>query len=141
MLLLFPLLMAGCKSRLGPCVSPRVTGRVLAANTGRPLEGVLVTRGPTTERRIAGWSPKGGELLTRPAPARTDSEGRFMLQSERVLTLVPTPGWNSVRLTLDCAGYQRLQTNLSFTAFGLTNGPGTPDALEAGDIRLSPLHK
>ncbi len=132
----------GCKSRpWGSCVSPGVRGRVLAADTGRPLEGVLVTRGEAGKRPASGVSPKGSELLLRPAPIRTDAEGRFALHSERVLTIIPVPGWNSVRLSFERSGYRRFQTNISFTAPGLTNAPGTPDLVPAGDILLSPLKK
>ncbi len=142
MLVLFPVLLLGCKSRpLGPCVSPRVTGRVLAADTHQPLPDVLVTRGGAGERPTAGGSPKGSELLMRRGPARTDREGKFELKSERVLSLIPIRSWASVDLSLERAGYRRLQTNLSLTAFGLTNAPGTGDWVQAGDILLSPIDK
>ena len=87
-----------------PLVSPRVTGRVLAADTGAPLAGVKVTSGKHAEGFRGGMPPKGGELLMAKAPVRTGHDGRFTLQTERVLTPFRGAGLFSVQLAFERAG-------------------------------------
>jgi hypothetical protein len=129
------LLSAGCSSwHLGPYVSPRVTGRVLAAETLQPIAGVTVSRGRAEHSRSA-YSPKGAEILMQKEPVRTDQAGQFELGSERILALLPWGGWSTVWLTFDCPGYQRLQTNLSATALA-TNSPSGEPMVQAGDVLL-----
>ncbi len=129
---------AGCQSRpLGPYSSPRVVGRVVDANTGRPLAGVQVIRGKSSQEQRADWEPKGGQLLMEKAPVRTDGDGRFALPSERVLTVIRGAGWNSARLTFEHPGYERFQTNLSLTVS--TNTPSAEPVVNAGKIPLRPL--
>ena len=90
--LLVVVMLFGCKSRpLGPYTSPRVTGRVLAADTDQPLANVLVIRGSGEARSMS--PPKGAELLMQKAPAQTDVNGMFELASERVLSVVRGVGW------------------------------------------------
>ena len=128
---------AGCKSvSLGPYVSPRVTGRVVAADSGQPLAGVTIVRG-RVPARTPDLPPKGGELLMRRPPITSDRDGRFTLPSERVLTLVRWGGWDSVRLTLERDGYRRFQTN--YPASSLTTKllyDGTP-WVDTGEVRLA----
>lgn len=140
LLLLLAVMAGGCQSlRLGPYTAPRVTGRVVAADTGQPLAGVEVQRGsPSTKRRLA-EPPKGGEVLLEKAAVRTDSQGRFTLPSERALTVFRPAGWNFVQLTLQRAGYERFQTNFAFTEL-LTNTPAGEPLLNAGDISLRAAH-
>jgi len=110
--LLVVILAVSCKSRpLGPYVSPRVTGQVFAADNQHPLAGVRVTRGSAEKRRRPASSPKGGELLMQKVPIRTDANGRFILPSERVLSVFRGSGWNIVSLSFDVAGYSHFQTN------------------------------
>jgi hypothetical protein len=126
---------AGCSSwHLGPYVSPRVTGRVVAADTLKPLAGVTVSRG-RTERPQAAYTPKGAEILMQKEPVRTDHAGQFELGSERILALLPWGGWSTVWLTFDCRGYQRLQTNFSATALA-TNSPSGEPMVQTGDVLL-----
>src|SRR5689334_8691896 len=97
--ILIALLVAGCKSRpLGPYVSPRVTGQVLAADNAQPLSDVQVSRGLPQRRGATGSPPKGSELLMQKAPVLTDMNGRFILLSERVLSIVRGSGWDTVSL-------------------------------------------
>ena len=127
----------GCQSAwLGPYVSPRVTGRVVVADSLEPLAGVRVLRGPEANPSSRAYPPKGGELLMRRPPPVTGRDGRFALSSERILALGRWGGWSSVRLAFECPGYRPYQTNYPSTSLTTTNdGDGTP-WLDVGDIRL-----
>jgi hypothetical protein len=139
LLLLLTLAVVGChSSRFGPYTAPRVAGRVLAADSGQPLAGVEVQRGFRAKKRRPAEPPKGGEVLIEKAGARTDSQGRFTLASERALTLFRPIGWNMVQLTFQRAGYERFQTNVAFTAVH-TNTPAGEPLLNTGDILLRPV--
>ncbi len=84
-----------------------------------------------------GGSPlHGGELLIRKARTLTGQDGRFTLPSERVLSPVRWGGWSAVRLTLECAGYLRLQTNCSASSLLATNAPGGVPVLDVGRITM-----
>jgi len=125
----------GCKSRpLGPYVSPRVTGQVLAADTRQPLAGVRVTRG--SAHRASPEALKGGQLLMLKPPVQTDQEGNFALASERVLSLVRGANWNVIPLTFSHSGYRQLQTNCPIAA-AIFSTEGEP-ALALGQILLQP---
>ncbi len=133
--------LAGCKTRtLAPYVSPCVRGRVIAADTGLPLANVQVTRGRPPEDSGSTLPPKGGELLIRKAPERTDRNGEFWFSSERALTPLPWAGWHSVQLSFECAGYERFRTNYAITV-AATNSPTGEPLVNAGDIALRPASK
>jgi hypothetical protein len=133
--------LAGCESMpFSPFVSPRVTGRVLAADTGQPLADVAVKSGAQARGYVGAMPPKGGELLMARAPVRTDGDGRFTLETERVLTPFRGTGWFSVQLAFEGTGYERFQTNYSRLDLS-TNAPGTEPLLNAGDILLRPAPK
>ena len=131
----------GCKSMpLLPFVSPRVTGRVLAADTSQPLADVTVKSGKHAGDFRSAMPPKGGELLMAKAPVRTDGDGRFTLGTERVLTPFRGTGWFPVQLLFEHAGYERFQTNYSWLNLS-TNAPEGKPLLNAGDILLHPAAK
>ncbi|HWH67740.1 MAG TPA: hypothetical protein VNT26_00010 [Candidatus Sulfotelmatobacter sp.] len=137
-LLLMVLALAGCKSHpLGPYVSPRVTGQVLAADTYQPLPEVRVIRG--RPKASPNWELKGGELLMLKSPVQTDREGRFVLESERVLSVVRGSGWNRVQLTFERDGYQRFQTNCSIRL--ATNTFRGEPLLSVGEVLLQKLDR
>ena len=136
-LFLCRLTLAGCQNvAWGPYVSPRVTGQVLATDTRQPLAGVKVIRGRPEPQPLAGWAPHGGELLLRKPPSLTDPYGRFVLESQRVLTLVRWGGWSSVRLTFEHTGYLRFQTNYALSSLTATNAPDGVPLLDAGQVLL-----
>jgi len=135
-LLLAVLAMPACKSGpLGPYLSPRVTGQVVAAGSGEALSDVKITRGKPDPQSPAG-SAKGGEVLMRKIPVRTDANGGFNLASERVLSVFRGSGWSQVHLTFEHAGYECLRTNYSTLA--ATNSPGGELTLDVGTVRLQP---
>jgi hypothetical protein len=133
--------LVGCKSMpLSPFIAPRVTGRVLAADTSQPLAGVTVKSGAQASGYRGGMPPKGGELLIAKAPVRADRDGRFTLETERVLTPFRGAGWFSVQFLFECPGYERFRTNYS-TLNVRTNSPNGEPLLDAGDILLHPVSK
>jgi hypothetical protein len=131
----------GCESMpFSPFIAPRVTGRVLTADSRQPLAGVLVKSGANAAGLRGGMPPKGGELLMAKAPVRTDREGRFTLDTERVLTPFRGAGWFSVQLSFERAGYERFWTNYSSLNTS-TNLPHGEPLLDAGEILLQPVSK
>jgi hypothetical protein len=136
-LLLLAFTLAACQSRpLGPYLSPRVTGEVLAADTEKPLAKVTVDRGGRQINRPPGPPPKGGELLMRKPLAQTDQHGRFILSSERVLSIIRPASWNMVVLEFERAGYQRFRTN--FPVGLATNSQTGEPILDTGKVFLQP---
>ena len=133
--------LVGCKSMpFSPFISPRVTGRVLAADTGQLLADVVVKGGAQARGYPSAMPPKGGELLMAKAPVRTDGDGRFTLATERVLTPFRRMDWFSVQLLFERGGYERFRTNYSRLSL-TTNTPGSEPLLNAGDILLHPAAK
>jgi len=140
-LCLAALAVAGCKSRqLSPYVSPRLTGRVLAADTRQPLAGVQVNRAESAGQRGNTQLDKGGAGLMAGRVVRTDNGGYFMLEAERVLAPLWGAGWFSADLTFQCPGYERFRTNYSYLNLSTNTCQGQP-ALSAGDILLQPARK
>ena len=128
--------LVGCESMpFSPFVSPRVTGRVLAADSHQPLAGVVVQSGAQARASYSAMPPKGGDIMMQKAPARTDREGRFTLETERVLTPFRAPGWFSVQLLFERSGYERFRTNYSTLNVSTNSAKGEP-LLDAGDVLL-----
>ena len=138
---LVALSLTGCKSHpLSRYTSPRVIGRVLAADTSRPLAEVKVSRGGDAEAINRTAPRKGGEHLMAPIPARTDADGTFVLDTERALTPFRGSGWFSVQLSFELPGYGRFRTNYSYLNLGTNSWKGEP-VLDAGTILLQPASK
>lgn len=134
---LFSMVLVGCQAALwGPYSSPRVTGQVIAADTRTPLPGVSVSRGYLDRHPGLGWPPKGSELMVRKIPARTDEQGNFVLDSERVLSVFRGTGWNQIRLRFEAPGYLPLQTN--YAASFDTHLPSGEPAVGIGQVLLQP---
>jgi hypothetical protein len=74
------------------------------------------------------------------APTRTDGDGRFALDTERVLTPFRGTGWLTVQLLFERAGYESFRTNYSGLNLS-TNAPEGASRLNAGDILLHPTAK
>ena len=75
--------------------------------------------------------------MIRKTPVRTQADGKFTLQSERVLSIFRGAGWNQVRLTFQRAGYETLKTNYSI--WPATNAPQGEPVLDVGEIHLQPV--
>jgi hypothetical protein len=138
-LLLFAVALAGCQSgRYSYYTSPRVTGRVIAADTGQPLDRATVQRVVPPPYAGADTPPKGGQLMMQPGGVRTDADGRFVLDGERVVALFHQGGWTSVAVSFTHAGYTGFQTNYTTTEPRERWPDGVP-WVNAGDIVLQPL--
>jgi hypothetical protein len=131
--------LTGCQSgTFSHYISPQVTGRVLAADTGQPLAGVMVRRVAPVPISGEDTPPKPSQLLIQPAARQTDENGRFILESERVISPFRHGGWHSVTVSFEDSGYQRLQTNFTSARFNERSPDGEP-LVKAGDIRLQPV--
>ena len=135
-LLLLTVTLAGCSS-IGHSwySSPRVTGKVLAADTHRPLPDAIVKRVMNYPTDGEDTAPKGGQLLIRSDGVRTDAEGRFVVEAVKVATLFRQGGWQSVTISFACNGYESFQTNFTMADFSEHSPDGVP-LVEAGDITL-----
>jgi hypothetical protein len=132
------LALTGCQSgTFSSYSSPRVTGQVLAADTRQPLPETTVKRMVVYPGTGTATAPKAAELQTRTGGVRTDADGRFVLEAERVLSLFGRGGWHSVTVSFAHAGYVDLQTNFTTANFKERSSTGVP-LVEAGDILLKP---
>ena len=140
-LLLAAIALTGCKSvSVSNYISPRVTGRVLAADTGQPIANVKVKRVNPTANQNYDDPAKGGQKVESAGGVRTDRQGRFILDAERALTLFQQQIWFSVTVSFQHEGYATLRTN--FTAgHTTTNAPDGAPVVNAGDIRLRPASR
>jgi len=133
--------LAGCKSHpFSVAVSPRLTGRVLAADTGQPIADVKVRNIDQTDGVNRTAPPKGGERMMAKPTVYTDHDGRFVLETERVLAPFSGAGWFSVRLSFERAGYERFLTNYTYLNLSTNSSNGGP-GLNAGNILLRPAAK
>lgn len=141
-LLLFAAALAGCQSTGSHSyyISPRVTGRVLAADTQQPLGGATVRRVDLKPYAGADTQPKGGQLQMEPGGVRTDTDGRFVLDARRVIAVLRHGGWHSVTVSFTRAGYAGYQTNYTAAKFKERSAEGVP-LVNAGDILLPPKPK
>jgi hypothetical protein len=138
-LLLASITLMGCKSAsVSSYISPRVSGRVLAADTRQPIANVKVKRVSPTVDQNYDDPAKGGRKMESAGGVRTDQQGRFMLDAERDLTLFQQQVWFSVMVSFQHDGYLTLRTN--FTAVhATTNAPDGAPVVNAGEILLCPV--
>jgi hypothetical protein len=118
-------------------ISPRVTGRVLDAETSQPIRNVSIRRLTTGQTEAVNSTAAGGRSLERTPAIRTDRDGRFHLDSERDLTLFRRAGWYSVTLGLTHKGYERFVTNYTLTSAVVASN-GEP-VVDAGSILMQPI--
>jgi len=136
--LLFAVALAGCQSgKLSHYISPQVTGRVLAADTSRPLADVRVRRVVPMATSGEDTPAKGSQLLMQPSGVRTDADGRFVLDGERDIALFRHAAWWSVTLSFTSDGYRFFQTNYTSANLSGHSSEGVP-LVKAGDILLQP---
>jgi len=130
--------LSGCQSTsFSSYLSPRVTGRVLAADTRQPLADVKIRRVNPSAYQDFDDPAKGGQKLDATRAACTDSQGRFVVDAERDLTLLSQQTWVSVTLAFQHEGYLTLQTNYTLANVTTNAADGAP-VVNAGDILLRP---
>jgi hypothetical protein len=133
------LLAAGCTS-FGPseCVTPAVTGRVLAADTRQPLAGVQVSR--VVPGQNPGTPVKGAQLQQQGRPETTAEDGCFILPGQSYVTLFRHSSWWSMRLAFQAPGCVSFQTNYSATSFTNQTAAGA-SIINIGNVLLKPEPK
>lgn len=137
-LLLCAVALAGCQSgRFSHYISPRVTGQVLAADTRQPLPDATVKRVVPVASDGESTQPKGAQMLMRSAGVRTDADGRFVLEAERVVAWFRRGGWHSVTVSFERSGYESFQTNFDSASFKERSPEGVP-LVKAGNVLLQP---
>jgi hypothetical protein len=128
----------GCESnRISQYVSPRITGRVVDADTQQPLRNVQVQRVFGHKRGMD--PPKGSQPLEKWNMTRTKADGEFVLESQRELTPFRHVGWYSTTLAFDLSGYE--SRTIEYSASDATNQPDGEPLISAGIITLEPLDK
>jgi hypothetical protein len=140
---LFAVVLAGCKSGgMSSYVSPRVTGRVMAADTHQPLAGVRVRRGAADQNQgkysNSLDSPKGAQMMETPPAVRSEKDGTFVLASESTLSPFNHAGWYSVTINFQLSGYEMFETNYTIANITGHTPEGAP-IVNAGDIALQPV--
>jgi hypothetical protein len=137
--LLMPLLaiaLAGCQSGgMASYVSPRVTGRVVAADTRQPLAGVKIQRVVPNQNSGAAGSPKGAQLLQSSGAVRSAGDGTFVLDSESTLSPFQHSSWYSVTISFQHPGYKIFETNYTIANITSHTTEGAP-VVNAGDVML-----
>ena len=137
-LLLALVVLAGCESgEFTHYISPQISGRVLAADTRQPLAGVTVARVGSHHESNSFWPAKGGQVLVRPSGARTDADGRFVLEGVTVFAVIRQPTWWSVPVVFERSGYASFQTNFTGTNVIGRAASGAPK-VDAGEVLLTP---
>lgn len=126
----------GCKS-VSTYISPRVTGRVLAADTRQPIPNVDVRRVNNSANQNYDDPTRGGQRMDARSGTRTDQQGAFVLDAQKDLTLLQQQVWYTVTVAFQREGYVTLRTN--FTVLQGTNAPNGVPVVNAGDILLSPV--
>jgi hypothetical protein len=86
-----------------------------------------------------GQAPKAGQVMEKPTPITTRSDGTFVLNSVQDLVLFRKTHWASVKVSFECPGYQGMVTNFSATNAN-QSASGEP-VVNAGDILLKPVAK
>ena len=130
----------GCHSfHVQDYVSPRVTGRVLDAETRSPVPNVTVQKVTGDQSAQSGFPPKGGEQMLASGQVHTDKDGLFEMAAEKdVLTF--SGGVYLVRLQFQHSNYETLRTN--YSGKHITDaGPKSPPELNAGEILMKRLEQ
>ena len=115
-LALLAVMLIGCDTLKGPnqaYIAPAVKGRVVDAQSGVPLEGVLVKRYLEKPGQEDPFATHGASKLMQVPFATTDAEGYFFHDPERGgYLLFEHPGAYEIYLVLQCKGYTTLTTNI-----------------------------
>ena len=125
----------GCGS-VSHYVSPRVVGRVLDGKTLRPIAGVEVKR-VVPDHEAGTMEPvRGGEMLELTRPPQSDTNGVFILPSQKSIALFRDIAWFTVEVSLTHRYYEKYLTN--YTARSATNALNGEPVIYTGDILMTP---
>ena len=132
--------LTACKSSSpSQYVSPRVSGRVLDAQSNQPINGVQVRRLASELNADVANPPKAGQAMEQSFAVRTGKDGTFVLDSVRNLALFRKTGWYTVSLSFAHAHYEGFVTN--YTLANATHTTKGEPLVTAGDIHLRPLSR
>jgi hypothetical protein len=139
------LCVGGCSSLEGPHVeydAPRVIGRVLDAETGRPVHRAGVQRWVQPKPQTSAQPGKGATRLRSRPVSYTDQEGRFVVPAIKSAYFLFGHGGVAFDATLAIGhpDYLNLVTNLTGAKLPKGKEKGPPE-IEAGEIRLEPKRR
>ncbi len=134
------LVLAGCStSSPSHYISPRITGRVVDAKSGQPVETVQVRTIGNNERAQAADTAKGAERMTRTSAFDTKPDGTFVIPSEKEVAFFRAVGWYSVTLSFEHPAYYK--TVKTYMPKNATNSASGEPWIQTGDISVDPLPK
>lgn len=132
------LLACGCAPLGGPSLTytaPRVVGRVVDADTGKPVPHAMVGRTLWTHRHPTGGFLKAAEeQVLRQDYASTDADGRFTLPEQQVALLFSL-GETRPNLRLAVSHSRHIPWTTNYPVSALGQDPRRP-SLDAGDIQV-----
>jgi hypothetical protein len=129
--------LVGCKARSPSHYdSPRVLGQVRDAKTHQPIAGVKIQRVVPDYGAGTLNQTRGGEILQRPQPIRSQADGSFNLDSQKSLSLFSEFAWFSVEISFEHHNYDRLVTY--YTPTNAITAPSGEPVIHAGEILLQP---
>ena len=134
------LILTGCKSTsVEHYISPRITGKVIDAQTHEPVKGVKVQRVPPESVVRSDEPLKGGEVMQGERGTSTRANGTFVLQSKKDIALVAEAGWDEVTVSFSRSGYTTLLRTYP-KARAVRSAAGEP-MINAGVVLLMPSTK
>jgi hypothetical protein len=136
------LCVGGCSSLEGPHVeydAPRVIGRVLDAETGKPIRRATVQRWVQPKLQSSAQPEKGATRLWSKPVSYTDEQGRLVVPAIKSAYFLFGHGGlaSGAAIAIHHADYVDLVTNLTGAKLPEGKGKGPPE-IDAGDIRLAP---
>lgn len=133
-------LVSGCSStKLSSYISPRLTGTIVDAQTGKPIKGAKIQRLLNTGGVTDPAQLKGAQLIEATPPVRSDELGRFVVDSARDLSPFDHSGWWSVTIRYMAEGYAT-----AVNLYGVeqsTNSPSGEPQVNAGVVKLQPFKR
>jgi hypothetical protein len=120
-------------------VAPRISGRILDAQSRQPVKDVRVRRVESDAPATSTGSAGGARLLEETDAVRSQGDGSFVLSSVRSLDVFQSFGWYSVTVAFERGGYQSCRR--SYTLVNATNSPSGEPRIDTGDILMAPLRK
>jgi hypothetical protein len=134
---LLPLsIVVGCKTNSpSHYISPKVTGRVLDAQTREPIKGVKVQRVIPNPVVNMDGTPKAGQVMEGERGTSTDADGSFVLGSKRDIELFADVGWGSVTISFSHSDYVTLVR--TYPASKAVTSPDGEPVVNVGTIALT----
>lgn len=130
--------LAGCNSvGFFDSATPRLTGRVLDAQTGQPLGGVKIVRLTPGQSADAGSPAYGAQLMLQGRPDFSAADGTFAVAGTKYVTFIKPSGQWSVNLMFRAGHYDTLVTNFT-AADDAVRSATNSRVMNVGDVLLQP---